>query len=529
MTSVDANANVDATREYDPILAGYLSRAAARWPDRTWCVTPHEEISRADALRDGSRIAASLIAHGVRKGDRVVLVAGNGLEFVRAWLGLILCGAIAVSINPKAVASELQAVIDEVEPALVLVEKGLDVARVANTPSGGRPVPVVSIDEAHASSDEVPIGLGRPSVGPDDPVSFIQSSGSTGRPKFVIETNRMYTMAGEGFAHWLGLDDDDVLLTTLPLSHLNAQAYSVLGSWGCGAKLVLLPRFSASRFWSDAANYGATVFNAIGAMLEALMAQPPSPLEQMAPVRLCYSAPAPAPVRHREIEDRFGFRLVVGYALSETPYGLIVPVDEPTVYGSMGIPRQHPTLGTVNEVRVVDADGHEVADGTTGELELRNPAITPGYFGKTAQSAEMRPGGWLRTGDLAIRHPDGHFFFNGRAKEVIRHKGENLSPAEVENAIASHSAVRAVAVIGVPSALSEEDVKAFVQLKPGETASPAEIAQWSATKLPPYKRPRYIEIVTEFPLTDTQKIAKARLPRDRSTAEADFAVRSDPR
>ncbi|CKI09500.1 ATP-dependent acyl-CoA ligase [Mycolicibacterium smegmatis] len=529
MTSVDANSDAAVTHSYDPILVSYLSRAAARWPDRTWCITPREEISRADALRDGSRIAAGLIAKGVRKGDRVVLVAGNGLDFVRAWLGLILCGAVTVSINPKAVASELPAVIDEVRPALVLVEAGLEVGHVEHTPPGGQPVPVMFIDEAHAASDEAVVSLDRPPAGPDDPVSFIQSSGSTGKPKFVIETNRMYTMAGEGFAHWLGLDDEDVLLTTLPLSHLNAQAYSVLGSWGCGAKLVLLPRFSASSFWSDVAKYGATVFNAIGAMLEALMAQPPSVSQERARVRLCYSAPAPAPARHREIENRFGFRLVVGYALSETPYGLIVPVDEPTVYGSMGVPRQHPTLGAVNEVRVVDADGHEVADGTTGELELRNPAITPGYFGKTTESAAMRPGGWLRTGDLAVRRPDGHFFFGGRAKEVIRYKGENLSPAEVENAIGSHPAVRAVAVIGVPSALSEEDVKAFVQLRPGETASPTELAQWSATKLPPYKRPRYIELVTEFPLTDTQKIAKARLPRDRSTSEVDFAPRRDPR
>lgn len=126
--------------------------------------------------------------------------------------------------------------------------------------------------------------------------------------------------------------------------------------------------------------------------------------------------PLPRPRATERSRIDSGFRLVVGYALSETPYGLIVPVDEPTVYGSMGVPRQHPTLGAVNEVRVVDADGHEVADGTTGELELRNPAITPGYFGKTTESAAMRPGGWLRTGDLAVRRPDGHFFFGGVPK-----------------------------------------------------------------------------------------------------------------
>lgn len=242
-------------------------------------------------------------------------------------------------------------------------------------------------------------------------------------------------------------------------------------------------------------------------------------------MRLCYSAPAPPAVRHREVEARFGFRLVIGYALSESPYGLIVPVDRPVVHESMGVPRQHPSLGVINEARVVGPEGAEVGPGEIGELELRNPAISPGYFNNPEETARMRRGGWLRTGDLAWRDAKGHFYFAGRAKEVIRHKGENVSPAEVEAVVDSHPAVSSSAVIGVPSDLSEEDIKAFVLPQPGTSPSAEELAAWCAERLPPYKRPRYLEFVTEWPLTETQKVAKSRLPRQRTPTEVDLFAR----
>jgi crotonobetaine/carnitine-CoA ligase len=202
-------------------------------------------------------------------------------------------------------------------------------------------------------------------------------------------------------------------------------------------------------------------------------------------------------------------------------------VDEPPAYGSMGRPRQHPRLGTVNSSRVVDpSTGEEVAPGEVGELQLRNPATTPGYYGMPEQSADVLRGGWLHTGDLARIDEAGNHFFAGRVKELIRRRGENLSPADVEVVLDAHPAVSSSAVIGVPSPLTEEDVKAFVMVRPGGEVTAEELRDWCAERLPPYKRPRYVEFVETWPLTETQKIAKKQLPTERTAAEVDIEERA---
>ena len=188
-------------------------------------------------------------------------------------------------------------------------------------------------------------------------------------------------------------------MTSLPLFHINAPAYSVLGSLAAGAGLVLLPRFSASGFLDSARRHGATEFNAIGAMLEILMRQPVRPDDAETDLRLCYTGPSPAREWQEAFEERFGLRVVCGYAMSESPYGLIWRHGE-RPFGTLGSPRQHPTLGTVNEARVVDDDGRDVATGEVGELLLRNPTVTPGYWQMPEQTEAAVVDGWLHTGDL---------------------------------------------------------------------------------------------------------------------------------
>ncbi|WP_405970769.1 AMP-binding protein [Streptomyces sp. NBC_00988] len=491
-------------------LARFLADGAERWPDRPWCTAPDGEATRAQVRTDAMRCAGGLHALGVGEGDHVVLLLPNGLEFLHAWFGVVLAGAVSVAVNPLAAGTELASVLEGTGARVVVAAPGVTV------PAG---TTATSVDELRRAAPAEPVD------GPADrPASYIQSSGSTGEPKFIIETHGMYTLAAEGYPYWLGLAEDDVLLTSLPLSHLNAQAYSTLGSYGCGARLVLLPKFSASTFWETARDTGATVFNAIGAMLEILAERAPSPAERAHRLRVCYSAPAPDERRHRQIEERFGFRLVIGYGLSESPYGLICPVDEPPVYGSMGRPRQHPRLGEINHVRIVaPGTSRSVTRGEVGEMLFRNPALTPGYFGMPEETDAVLRDGWLHTGDLARRDAEGNHFFAGRLKEIIRRRGENLSPAEVELVLDTHPAVSSSAVIGVPSALSEQDVKAFVLLQPGTSADAEELGRWCAQRLPPYKRPRYLEFVEEWPLTETQKIAKKELPLDRTPAEVDLA------
>src|SRR6185369_17096177 len=294
-----------------------------------------------------------------------------------------------------------------------------------------------------------------------DVAVLIPTSGTTGRSKLVMQTHRAYAMAGEGFPYWMELTAADRFMTSLPLFHINAPAYSVMGSLTCGAGLILLPRFSASTFLESARRHGATEFNAIGAMLEILMRQPAKASDADTPLRLCYTGPAPARERQEEMEGRFGLRIVVGYAMSESPYGLIWPHGS-RPFGTLGAPRQHPGLGVVNHARVIDEAGQEVGPGGTGELLLRNPVLTPGYWEMPEETARAIEDGWLHTGDLVTPNADGTYTFVARQKEVLRRRGENVSPAEVEEAIQEHPDVLECAVVGVPSELSEEEIKAFV-------------------------------------------------------------------
>src|SRR5882757_8428570 len=234
-------------------------------------------------------------------------------------------------------------------------------------------------------------------------------------------------------------------------------------------------------------------------MVEILMRQPPRPDDADNPIRLCYTGPSPDREHQLEIEERFGFEIVCGYALSETPYALVWRHGE-RPYGTLGSARQHPTLGHVNDARVIN-DGRVLGAGEEGELELRNDVIMRGYYEMPEETAAVIVDGWLRTGDLVRVNADETYTFLGRKKEVIRRRGENLSPAEVEAALERHPDVVEAAVVGVPSELSEEDVKAFVVVTPGGSPDLAAVHAFAREQLAAYKVPRYIEVVDELPHT----------------------------
>jgi carnitine-CoA ligase len=167
------------------------------------------------------------------------------------------------------------------------------------------------------------------------------------------------------------------------------------------------------------------------------------------------------------------------------------------------VPRQHPTLGDVNEARV-NADG---------ELELRNPAVMKGYWGMPDETENvLAPDGWLKTGDLVTANRDGTYTLVGRKKEIIRRRGENVAPAEIEEALVSHPDVVEAAVVGVPSELSEEDIKAFVVMREGAEPDFDELRDWASRRLTPFKVPSQYELLDELPYTATGRVAKHRLP-----------------
>jgi carnitine-CoA ligase len=498
---------------FEEAVEGSGSNAWLTFEDSTFTYErAHERVAAmASALRD----------LGVGRETPVMATTRNSPDYLFTWLALMRLGAILLTVNPESSEAELGGLAGQFRPDLVVADGRLrDLVEHGVEEAAPRARVALVEDLAAAPSAEAPPIAARP----DDVAVMIPTSGTTGRSKLVMQTQRAYAMAGEGFPFWLGLTDEDRLMTSLPLFHINAPSYSVLGSIAASAGLILLPRFSGSRFIHWARRYGATEFNAIGAMLEILMRQPEREDDADNPLRLCYTGPSPTKERQLEIERRFGLQIVCGYALSESPYGLIWKKGT-RPFGTLGSPRQHPAMGEVNHARVLD-DGRSVRPGEVGELELKNPAVMLGYHDMPEETERVLGDGWLRTGDLVRVNDDGTYTFVGRKKELIRRRGENLSPVEVEIALEGHPAVAEAAVVGVPSDLSEEDVKAFVVLVEGTPTTVTELRDFVAGRLAPFKVPRYFEVVPALPHTPTGRIAKHELPRDRTDAESDLDRRA---
>jgi crotonobetaine/carnitine-CoA ligase len=504
---------------YTGTIPRLLAAAAGRDPDGIWLRSDEAApLTFAGAARTVAGLVRVLQDAGVRRGDLVLVTAGTTPPYLLCWLALTTLGAVAVTVNPRSTAAELAGIAGQVAPQSLITDAGLTSLVADAGLAGSRVLDCGELVRA-AAADTSPGDL-PDEVRPDDVAVLIPTSGTTGRSKLVMQTHRAYAMAGEGFPFWMELTAADRLLTCLPLFHINAPAYSVMGSLACGSGLVLQPRFSASGFLDAVRRHGATEFNAIGAMLEILMRQPPRPDDADTPLRLCYTGPAPERERQLEMERRFGLRIVVGYAMSESPYGLIWARGT-RPYGTLGSVRQHPVLGTINEARVVGEDGGAAGEGKTGEVELRNPVLTPGYWGMPEETAALFHDGWLRTGDLATVDGAGIYTFIGRKKEVLRRRGENLSPLEVEEVLQDHPAVQECAVVGVPSELSEDDVKAFVVAANGLIPDFVELRTFAAARLAAYKVPRYWQLIDELPRTPTARVAKHRLPAGHQPGEYD--------
>src|SRR5690349_15264536 len=299
-----------------------LTDAARRDPDGVWVRTDDGSMSFGAAAAQVAATAAALRATGVERGDHVLVTARTTAPYLLCWLALAWAGAVTVSANPRSAPAELAGLAHQTTPRAIITDAGLMPLISEAGITGVPPLGMLDAEELTKGwQDLAPAGEPPPAppVRPADVAVLIPTSGTTGRSKLVMQTHRAYAMAGEGFPFWMELTRDDVLMTSLPLFHINAVAYSVMGSLACGAGLVLLPRFSASGFIDAARRHGATEFNAIGAMLEMLMRQPEGAGDADNPLRLCYTGPAPSRRRQEEMERRFGMRIVCGYGMSESP------------------------------------------------------------------------------------------------------------------------------------------------------------------------------------------------------------------
>lgn len=485
-----------------PSVPHLVQHAAARFGDAPFLTSGARTETFAQIARSVACRASALRARGVQRGDRVLLAGPNGRDLIVAWLAAVHAGALPAAVNPALTLPELQYVVGDVQPRLGIVDQQAVSAADALASSA---LPVVALDD---ESGDAPLAL--EDVDPHEPAAIVYTSGTTSRPKGALVRHLAYTGAGDSMPSWIGLGERERLWAVLPFFHINAQAYSLMSALANGYELVVWPKFSASRFWSDAASLGVTEVNLIGAML-AILADQPADVFVPGALRTIYAAPALGPEQNRAFEARFGVRIVTGFGMSENTFGTVQSVTSRAKASSIGRPREHPRGLVPNALRIVKPDGEPARAGDVGELQFRNDAVTPGYWNAPEITAKTIQDGWLRTGDAGFVDADGDVILVGRYKEMIRRRGENIAPREVEDVLTAHGGVEAAAVIGVPSALTEEDVVACVIRAAGSDVDEQTLRTWCGERLAPFKVPARVVFRDAFPLTPTMRVAKDRL------------------
>jgi carnitine-CoA ligase len=475
-----------------------------RAPEALFARFEGEPIAFGALARSAEACAAALRRRGIARGDRVAVMMRNSPTALAAIFGLARAGAVWVPVNAQLRGPGLAYVLEHCGPALGIADPEL-MPTIAGCGASLGDAPVIDTAEIEAwSSTEA--AFDEPLPAPEDCLAIFYTSGTIGPPKGVMLSHAMLRFAGEAVALVAAPREGDVFLMWEPLYHIGGAQLMVLPLIREVA-LAMVDRFSATRFWRQAREYHASHIHYLGGILQLLLKQPPSPLDREHGVRIAWGGGCPADI-WRPFQERFGVEIREAYGMTEA--SSITTYNDQGVVGSIG--RPVPWF----EVSLRDAAGNSVASGERGEIVVhpRRPgALFAGYFRDSEATAQTLRDGTLWTGDLGRFDRDGNLMFLGRMSDSVRCRGENVSAWEVERVAAAHPDVEDCAVIGVAAEIGEQDIKLFVQPKPGAVISPSDLSAWLKERLAPYQNPRYIVLVDSFERTASQRIMKQTLSR----------------
>jgi len=492
-------------------LPALTARAAALWPERTGLIfdASGERLSFGDIERRSNAVANALAGLGIGLGDTVGVMLRNVAAFPLAWLALQKIGATMVPLNVFYKRNDAAYLLEHSE-AKAIVTADEFVPLFAEIAADGGPAPLLISTDGNGGGRAQPIdvtaadeSLLQPVPDPTRLANIQYTSGTTGRPKGCMLSNRYWVAIARKIGAFGGIGEDDVMLTAQPFYYMDPQ-WNVACALAAGCPLVVLDRFHPTTFWEKARAHCVTWFYCLGTMPLMLLntLRQSSDTDNLVRMVMCSAIP---PGRHAEIEQRWGAPWLEAFGMTETGGDLAVSLDEhDELVGTGSIGRPMPD----REARAVDDADDDVPAGTVGELVLRGPDMMDGYFKNQEATAEIFRGGWLHTGDLVKRDAAGRFYYVGRKKEMIRRSSENISAAEVEETIASHSAVRIAACVPVPDEVRGEEVKAYVVLRDGTAAEPVELNAYCAERLAYFKVPRYWTFVDDLPRTPSERVAK---------------------
>ncbi|GAA3385742.1 AMP-binding protein [Cryptosporangium minutisporangium] len=489
-----------------------------------------EEIGFSDLADRVRFLAAALVTSGIGRGDVVALVTHNQPRYAVAFHAVLATGATVTPINPLCTAEEIARQLAASGAVLAFAAAAVaDTVRTAAarqaTADGARSdvqMDVVvledaAFDELVANGERaLTSGARLPRVGSDGVALLPYSSGTGGTPKGVMLTHRNLVATLAQHAPLYRLTSDDVCAAVLPYYHIYGTTMILNYALRAGATQVTLPRFGLSAYLGLVARYRVTRGHFAPPLVLALANAPEVDAYDLSSLRLAMSGAAPLDVEvAARATARTGVRIGQGYGMTEASPGLTFVADEEVGVLSSGcVGRLVPNT----EARLVDPATGEDCDAedcdAEGELWARGPQVMAGYLGNPAATAEtLVEDGWLRTGDILRVDSDGVWWVVDRLKELIKYKGHQVAPAELEALLLTHPDVRDAAVIGVPHSEGGEAPKAFVVGTPGE----AELLSWVAERVAPYKRIRAVEFVDAIPKSPAGKILR-RVLRNREGA-----------
>jgi long-chain acyl-CoA synthetase len=459
------------------------------------------------------RLANGLKSLGIKKGDFVHVLVENSPETLLSYFAIQHLGAIAGPINGWWKSGEVKYLLNDSKGrALIIGPQYLEildqiradcphleiVVEVGGSSRKGHVEFEPLIEQSPA--DRIPA-----EVAESDPAYIFYTSGTTGEPKGVMLSHKNVVADVTGFQKVLTLPEFLRIMVFLPLFHVNAMLTST-SSMFRGHAIVLRKKFSASEFWPTVEKYKVNFFSAVPAVYTILLKDPDRAKHDLSSLMfgVCGAAPMPAETI-REFERVFKFPIIEGYGLTEvTCVSTINPLEGKRKIGSIGLP-----VGG-QEIRIVDEENRELPAGRPGEIIIRGDAVMTGYYNKPQATAEtIDKDGFLHTGDVGYKDEDGYIFIVDRIKEMVIRGGENIYPKEIDNVLAAHPKVQEAACVSVPDKDMGEEVKAFVILRDGESATADEIREHCSKHLAAFKVPKYVEFLSrDFPRNPIGKVLK---------------------
>jgi long-chain acyl-CoA synthetase len=513
-----------------PMLLGDIVRRQSRInAKKVGLVDEDKQFTYKEINERVNRLANALINLGLKKGDKIAIMANNCHEFAEAYFALAKAGFIIVPVNARFNANEITYTLNHSESNALIYqaefEEAVEKARPRLTTTGyfvkmGDAKDGVQSYEAllSSASPEEPKGV----VGIDDDVAMIMyTSGATGEAKGVIISHRNLMATANSMTLELRIVPEDINLLVMPMFHAGGL-WPTLAHFYRGAKTIILARFDEDKVLQVVEKEKVTVLNLVPTTLRRLAIRPDIKNYNLESLRLIMYAGAPIPLHQLKEAMRIlgPHRFYTGLGATEAGCGGMLSLNTAEHALALDGPLAS-KLGSVGrdsmgmEVRIVDENGAELPAGKVGEIISKGDEIALGYWKMPEETANTFKDGWLHTGDLGYRDEDAYVFIVGRKKDIIISGGENISSLEVEDMISQHPGVAEVAVIGVPDELWGEAVKAVIALKPGYQSKVTEqdIISFCRGRLAAYKSPKSVDFLTELPKNPAGKIKKGELKK----------------